>query len=86
VQCVTADRGGRRSTPKPVKSVGGETTPKDCGVGVVMLPGQELGAVLVDRLRGERGNHLRSPSLWPAGSGVGRSVAGCWPLGGAEAP
>ena len=36
---------------------------KDRGVTVAMLPGQELGASLVERSQGERGNRLWSPSL-----------------------
>jgi hypothetical protein len=35
---------------------------KNCGVVVAMLPGQELGTSLVNRLSSERGNHPRSPS------------------------
>lgn len=34
---------------------------KDRGVVVAMLPGQELGTSLVNRLSSERGNHPRSP-------------------------
>jgi hypothetical protein len=33
-----------------------EATVKVCGVTVAMLPGQELGASLVERSQGERGN------------------------------
>lgn len=64
------------STPKPVDSAGGEATLKVCGVGVAMLPGHELGASLVDRSRGERGNRPRSllASVGQAEAG-GRSVA-----------
>jgi hypothetical protein len=82
---VAAAEDVRRSTPKPVSPAGGETTLKVCGVGVVMLPGQELSASLVDRLHGERGNHLRSPFLGRPGAGWGRSVADCGPWCGAEA-
>ncbi|MER6504795.1 hypothetical protein ABT218_37215 [Streptomyces sp. NPDC001455] len=35
----------------------------DCGVVMAMLPGQQLGTSLVDRLSGERGNRPRSPFL-----------------------
>ena len=37
-------RRGAGSTLKPVGFAGHEATVKDCGVAVVMLPGQELGA------------------------------------------
>jgi len=37
------------STPVPVGFAGEEATVKDCGVAVAMLPGQELGAYLVER-------------------------------------
>ena len=37
------------STPEPVGFAGKEATVKDCGVAVAMLPGQELGAYLVER-------------------------------------
>ena len=42
---------------------------KNCGVVVAMLPGQELGTSLVNRLSSERGNRPRSPS--PPGSRPG---------------
>jgi hypothetical protein len=58
---------------------------KVCGVGVVMLPGQELSASLVDRLHGERGNHPRSPLPDRPGPGWGRCVADCGSRCGAEA-
>jgi hypothetical protein len=58
---------------------------KVCGVGVVMLPGQELSASLVDRLHGERGNHPRLPFPGRPGLERGRSVAGCVPRCWAEA-
>ena len=44
----------------------------DCGVVVAMLPGQELGTSLVDRLCSERGNHPRSPSGPGSQSGSGQ--------------
>lgn len=37
------------STPEPVGFAGEEATVKVCGVAVAMLPGQELGAYLVER-------------------------------------
>jgi hypothetical protein len=46
------------STLKPVGFAGQEAMVKDCGVTVAMLPGQELGASLVERSQGERGNRL----------------------------
>ena len=49
-------REGGRSTPKPVGFAGEEATVKVCGVGVAMLPGQELGTSHVERSCGERGN------------------------------
>ena len=49
---------------------------KVCGVAVAMLSGSRLGASLVDRFCGERGNHPRSPSRRASGLVVGRSVAG----------
>lgn len=61
----SAVRGGPsgRSTPKPGEVAGGEAMVKDCGVVMAMLPGQQLGTSLVDRLSGERGNRPRSPFL-----------------------
>jgi hypothetical protein len=49
---------------------------KDCGVGVAMLPGQELGTSLVDRPVGNVGTTRGRPSGWPARLPVGRPVAG----------
>ena len=46
----------------------------------------KAGASLIDRFRGERGNHPRSPSRRAAGPVVGGSVVDRWPWGGAEAP
>jgi hypothetical protein len=46
---------------------------KVCGVAVAMLPGQQLGTSLDDRLRSERGNHLRSPFLPPIRGGGGQA-------------
>jgi hypothetical protein len=45
---------------------------KNCGVVVAMLPGQELGASLVNRSSSERGNHSRSPSGAGSQSGPGQ--------------
>ena len=45
------------STPKPCISGGEEATVKACGVTVGDAAGVELGASLIDRSRGERGNH-----------------------------
>jgi hypothetical protein len=63
-----------RATPKPDEGAGQEATAKVCGVAVAMLPGQQLGTSLDDRLLGERGNHPRSPSrpADPAGRGQAR--------------
>jgi hypothetical protein len=48
--------------------------------------GVKAGASLIDRFRGERGNHPRSPSRRAAGPVVGRSVVDRWAWDGAEAP
>ncbi|MER5549343.1 hypothetical protein ABT072_44800 [Streptomyces sp. NPDC002589] len=40
-QCTTT--GARWSTPKPTLLIGGEATPKFCGVSAAMLPGKGLG-------------------------------------------
>jgi hypothetical protein len=46
---------------------------KICGVAVAMLPGQQLGTSLDDRLLGERGNHPRSPSRLASLAGRGQA-------------
>jgi hypothetical protein len=48
MQCVTFAV-WRRSTLKPVGFAGHEAMVKDYGVAMAMLPGQELGASLVQR-------------------------------------
>jgi hypothetical protein len=62
-----------RSTPKPGEVAGGEAMVKDCGVVMAMLPGQQLGTSLVDRLCGERGNRPRSPFLLASQAGGGQA-------------
>jgi hypothetical protein len=61
-------------------TTGGEATAKYCGVTVAMLPGHQLGASLVDRLHGERGNHPRPP--WPRVSSPDGDRAGPSPADG----
>ncbi len=61
-------------------TTGGEATAKNCGVTVAMLPGHQLGASLVNRLHGERGNHPRPP--WPRTPGPDGDRAGPSPADG----
>ena len=74
VQRVTTQSSTGRSTPKPVDSAGGEATLKVCGIGVAMLSGHELGASLVDRSHGERGNRPRSLPVPVCQAEVGSKV------------
>jgi hypothetical protein len=63
---------------------GSKATVKACGVVVAMLPGQQLGAGLVDRYAVNVGTTGDRPGCRAASVVVGRPVADRWSPGGAE--
>lgn len=84
VQCTAAEWVGGRLLARQIAS-GPEATVKVCGVVVAMLPGQQVGASLVDRCAVNVGTIHKSPCLDMPGRGWAGTSPSRWLVGGAEA-